>query len=373
MHPYPAKFEPPELKEAPVRDRILMLGRRKAGKTVFLSRLYEQAWRGGQGLHMRAVDGALHEICMDMVDQLKEGLWPAATAGSLSSGVDVSWQGQHTTMVMLDYPGEVFRRAFVEGGGDEQSDNLIDHVDHAAAVILLIDPSNVHGGEASEVVDDDYGMVQAVERIRRVSGDDKVPIAVALTKCDEHLGIVQDAGGARGFVEKYLPNLVRYGGRMRMFATAAVRTRLDAVGRPIPNTQYEPAGLLDAVKYCMKHVGRQIEAAEQRRVETARLRQQHEAERLDRQVAQRSRQRWIGFWIGAAVLGLILVGLSVLVSAGAFKGASSPSEPPSPVEPVIADETPPVAEEPIEPPVMPESPSRHEAAIPRYPSAGTPP
>jgi hypothetical protein len=94
---------------------------------------------------------------------------------------------------------------------------------------------------------------------------------------------------------------------------------------------------------------------------------------LDRQVAQRSRQRWIGFWIGAAVLGLILVGLSVLVSAGAFKGASSPSEPPSPVEPVIADETPPVAEEPIEPPVMPESPPLHEAAIPRHPSAGTPP
>ncbi|MBT7352342.1 MAG: hypothetical protein HN811_07750 [Phycisphaerae bacterium] len=311
-------ISPPEFEIClpPARDRILLLGRRKAGKTVFLSRLYEQAWRGNDGLHMRAVDGSLHETCMDMVDQLKTGLWPAATAGSLSSGVDVSWHGLHTTMVLLDYPGEVFRRAFVEGGGDDQSDELLEHVDHAAAVILLIDPGNVQLGGVQEVVDDDYGMVQAVDRIRQSPDGADVPIAVALTKCDEHLGLVRDSGGARGFVESHLPNLVRYGGRMRMFATAAVRTRLDALGQQVPNTQHEAAGLLDAVKYCMKHVGRQMDVTLQRQEEANETRRQQEADRLDRGAASQSRRQWIVFWIVVVVVALAVIGMALVVSFG---------------------------------------------------------
>jgi hypothetical protein len=316
----------------------------------------------------------MHEVCMDMVDQLKTGLWPAATAGSLSSGVDVSWQGQHATMVLLDYPGEVFRRAFVEGGGDEQSDMLIDHVDHAAAVILLIDPGNVHFGDVFEVVDDDYGMVQAVDRIRRSPGGAEVPIAVALTKCDEHLGLVQDAGGARGFVEQHLPNLVRYGGRMRMFATASVRTRLDAVGQPVPNTQHEPAGLIDAVKYCMKHVGRQLEVAEQRRSEMSRAQRQRETAILDREVTEQSRQRWTGFWIGAAVLGLAVIGVSVLISFGGGGGDPEPEDAPGPM---TAVETPMTHAEPADsplPPVMaePELPVMDSRLAPSEPDEPSP-
>lgn len=342
-----------ELEAYPARDRILLLGRRKAGKTVFLARLYEQAWRGQQALHMRALDGSLHETCMDMVDQLKSGRWPAATAGSLSSGVDVSWQGQHATMVLLDYPGEVFRRAFVEGGGDEQSDMLIDHVDHAAAVILLIDPGNVHTGDVPEFVDDDYGMVQAVDRIRRSPGGDEVPIAVALTKCDEHLGIVQDAGGARGFVEKHLPNIVRYGGRMRMFATAAVRTRLDAVGRAVPNTQHEPAGLIDSVNYCLKHVGRQLVAANHRRDQALQAGRRDEAVRLNRQTASKARRRWIAFWVSAAVVALAAVGGSMMVSFGGLKPSTDAAV--APIEAVdLGEESPAEVDEPDVP--LPASP-----------------
>lgn len=300
----------------PTRDRILMLGRRKAGKTVFLARLYEQAWRGVDGLHMRAEDGALHETCMDMVDQLKSGLWPAATAGSLSSGVEVSWQGLHATMVLLDYPGEVFRRAFVEGGGDEQSDALLKHVDHAAAVIVLIDPGNVQMGAVQEVVDDDYGMVQAVHRIRQSPDGANIPIAIALTKCDEHLGLVRESGGARGFVESHLPNLVRYGGKVRMFATAAVRTRLDALGKPVPNVQHEASGLIDVMKYCMKHVGRQMEATSLRRDEAMATRRHQEAQRLDRAAASQSRRRWLFFWIVVTVVALAVIGTAMVVSFG---------------------------------------------------------
>ncbi len=296
------------------RDRILMLGRRKAGKTVFLARLYEQAWRGVDGLHMRAAEGAMHELCMEIVEQLRNGNWPAATAGSLCSEVEVSWHSMKTTMQMLDYPGEVFRQAFVDGGGSTQADELLDHLDHAAAVILLVDPGNIHAGTAREVVDDDYGMVKAVDYLRQSVGGDQVPVAVALTKCDEHVGLIRSAGGARAFIESKIPNLVQYGGRMRMFATAAVRTRSDAVGRPVPNTQHEPAGLSDALKYCLKHVGALVAKAEAERKEASRVDQLQRAAERDRRLAQQSYRRWIGFWIGLGLFGVVVIALALIIT-----------------------------------------------------------
>ena len=298
----------------PSRDRILLLGRRKAGKTVFLARLYEQGWSGGDELHMRACEGSLHSVCMDMVAELSAGRWPAATVGSLSSGVEVTWRGRHATMVLLDYPGEIFRRAFVEGGADEQSQSLLDHVDHAAAVILLIDPGNVHTGDVDELVDDDFGMVQAVDRIRRSVGGEDVPIAIALTKCDVHVGLVRAEGGARGFVEKHLPNLLRYGGTVRMFATAAVRTRIDAGGRAIPSTRHGPAGLIDTLVYCMRHIGRRMDADASSRQAAAVAEHQREAARRDVVLVHRDRNRWVAFWVGAAVLCIALAGLAMVLS-----------------------------------------------------------
>ncbi|MDG1838420.1 MAG: hypothetical protein P8I91_06445 [Phycisphaerales bacterium] len=297
----------------PHRDRILLLGRRKAGKTVFLARLYEQGWRGGDELHMRACEGSLHTVCMDIVAELAAGRWPAATVGSLSSGVEVTWRGRNATMVLLDYPGEVFRRAFVEGGSDEQSQSLLDHVDRAAAVILLIDPGNVHIGDVDELVDDDFGMVQAVDRIRRSVGGENVPIAIALTKCDVHVGLVRAEGGARGFVEKHLPNLLRYGGTVRMFATAAVRTRVDAGGRAIPSTRHGSAGLIDTLVYCMRHVGRQMDADAASRQAAVAAEHRQEAARRDAVLVRRDRGRWVAFWVGAAVLCIALTGLAMVL------------------------------------------------------------
>jgi S1-C subfamily serine protease len=309
-----------------VRDRVLILGRRKAGKTVFLARLYEQAWRGCDGVHMRAADGPLHALCMDMVAQLKDGLWPAATVGSLAGGVEVSWRDKTATMVMLDYPGEVFRRAFVDGATDEQALDLVDHVDHAAAVIVLIDPGNVHAGDFDEVVDDDYGMVAAVDRIRRSPGGQSVPIAVALTKCDVHIGLIRAAGGARGFVQKHLPNLLRYGGSMRMFATAAVRTRRDAAGRPVPSTRHQPAGLIDTMVYCMRHVGRRMDVDAGRRADEARAAQAADLARAEAAESKQVRRRWAGFWVAAAMLAIVVVGVSVMM-ASQWGSSSPPPEP----------------------------------------------
>ncbi|MCH2140529.1 MAG: hypothetical protein MK100_05785 [Phycisphaerales bacterium] len=300
----------------PERDRLLLLGRRTAGKTVFLARLYEQAWKGAGGLRMRAREGAMHQRCMEVVEQLQQGKWPDATAGSMTSEVEVVWDGRAITMVMLDYPGEVFRQAFVEGGHSDQVASLIEHVDAAAAILLLIDPGNVRQGEIEARIDDDYGMVAAVDYIRKSSGGTDVPIAVALTKCDEHVGLVRSEGGARGFVERHMPNLIHYGNRMRIFATAAVRTRRDALGRPVPSTQHPPDGLVDVVKYCMKHVGRALDEASRENEKAARRHAMERAVVQDQALSKRHHQKWGVFWTIVAIVSLIVVAGAFMVAFG---------------------------------------------------------
>ena len=53
------------------RDRIVILGRRKAGKTVFLARLYEQLWNAHpSGLTMRTLEGTGHVALMEVNERL---------------------------------------------------------------------------------------------------------------------------------------------------------------------------------------------------------------------------------------------------------------------------------------------------------------
>ena len=276
---------------------------------------------------MRATDGAMHQRCMEICAELSSGVWPAATAGSLASDVEVTWDDQTEQMVMLDYPGEVFRQAFVEGGTGEQAIALRGHVDRAAAVILLIDPANVQEGAVHEQIDDDYGMVQAVHYIRRSGGGEEVPVAVALTKCDEHVGLIRAAGGARAFVETHVPNLMKYGGRLRMYATAAVRTRSDALGRPVPNTQHAAAGLTDALTYCMKRIARTREATAAAATVESRQEAVRQAVRRDAELRRQATARWTVFWAVAAAIAAIVTLAALLMAFGDRSGgADQPPE-----------------------------------------------
>ncbi len=235
-----------------VRDRVVILGRRRAGKTVYLSRLYQKLWEGNEGVSARAGDGAMHERCMEICGDLAQGKWPSATAGSILSELEIVYDDRTAHLVVLDYPGEVFRRALVDGARDDQALSLLEHIDRAAGVILLIDPANLEEGTTSSQVDDDYGMVQAVDRIRKSSGGTSVPIAVVLTKCDEHVQLIRDTGTPREYIEAKIPNLFRYGGTLRVFASSAVRTRRDAIGRGIPNTEKPARGLIEPLRYCLQ-------------------------------------------------------------------------------------------------------------------------
>ncbi len=233
----------------PTRDRIVVLGRRRAGKTIYLSRLYESAWNGRfPGLHMRAIPGPGngHERFMETISQLREGSWPESTVGSTTTPIDVEYGGETHLLIALDYPGEVFRRAFVQGSEEEAALELRDHVDRAAGVVLLLDPDVAVTGRIEETVDDDYGMSEAIRRIRTQPNGENVPIALVLTKCDIHEGLVKEEGGLRAFFHKHYHNILRVSRKpSRMFAAAAVRVRRDARGTFLPTLKHDAINILE--------------------------------------------------------------------------------------------------------------------------------
>ena len=293
--------------EEPTRDRIVILGRTRAGKTIYLSRLYEQCWRGNGAIHMETSSGKSHLALLNAVAEMGEQRrWPKATDSSTYLDFQLTWQGHAFTMVSLDYPGEVFRRAFVEQIEDANTAELIDHVQRAAGVVLLIDPKVLSSGKIGDAADDDYGMVQALRFIRGLPGGNSVPIGLVLTKIDINADLIRHHGGLRGFATKYCNNLIRVVPSITLFGTCAVRSRRDALGKDIPDLSKLARGLENPIVFCLRSI---VANRTKTRNETVKRSQQ---EFIQREIKQdeEAETKDTRFWLWANVV--LLVGLAAI-------------------------------------------------------------
>ncbi len=202
--------------------------------------------------HARAIDGNDHLFFMETIRVLSERVWPPATGSSTRIPLEVTLDGKSRTLVSLDYSGEVFKRAFLEQVSDPDTDELLDHLDRAAAVILLVDPGLVLHGTPEQIAEDEFGMTAAVRRIRKGPGGSHIPIALVLTKLDAHGRVVRECGGLVGFVKTHLFPLLRALHRVRVFGCVAVRTRPDALGQPRPDPSTPALGLLEPLDHCLR-------------------------------------------------------------------------------------------------------------------------
>ena len=291
------------------RDSILILGRRRAGKTIYLATLYQQLWKSTGPLTMKALAGPTHKVLAGIAGQLQNGQWPEATLGTRRLEFELDDHGHKRLVVAFDYSGEDFRRAFV----DEETESpevkkLLDYLNRAAAVILLIDPAVAHSGKHDEVVDDDFGMVQAVEKIRNWHGGDEVPIAVALTKGDRNREVIMSAGTKREFIFRHYPALVRTLGNLTVFTISAVQEERDAEGNPRPSRESVPINIDKPLLYCLDSIRRResmkVAAQERAAAEEARVEQIRQIERA---------QSAFNWKVALLVAGICVIGLCICV------------------------------------------------------------
>jgi len=304
-------FDAPEdLDPVIERDAILILGRRRSGKTVYIATLYSMLWKAVSGLTMKALSGPTHKMLTSVADQLARGQWPEATLGTRQLEFELDHKGRKRLMVAFDYSGEDFKRAFVDDD-DESAEvkKLLNYIDRAAAVILLIDPAVAAGGNHEEVVDDDFGMVQAVERIRNWSGGADVPVVLVLTKIDRNKNLIRSHGSAEQFVLRHYPALARTLKRVRIFMVCAVQEARGMDGLALPSKNSVPVNIDEPLRYCLKKL-RKREIATER--ENARL----EAENAHREaehaeiLAESAANRRLWIWMTSFII-LCLCGLAI--------------------------------------------------------------
>jgi hypothetical protein len=316
-----------------LRDRIVVLGRRGSGKTVFITRLYEALWQGCKlvngrfvperratagdfvrSLSARARDGRLHSELRRMAMDLDAGKWPVSTQSSTLIDIDITLDGRTKLLSAMDYPGEVFRTAFALGGQDAASNELRDAVDRAAALILLVDPA-VATKPGIEREEDSFGLVAAVERLRSMPNGDDVPVVVVLTKCDIHVPLLRAEGGPRALAEKLYPQIFRQlgGKRTVAFASSATSAVRSPRGTMIPRRRRAPRDVVEPLVFCLDWLERveEQESLEHAQLEASlrRAEQLREEQAEDEREERSARVGLVTFWVGVSAL---LVAVSVV-------------------------------------------------------------
>jgi hypothetical protein len=321
------------LQPSGVRDRIVVLGRRGSGKTVFITRLYEVLWKGCQlvngrfvperraqsgdavrTLSARAREGRLHTELRRMAMDLDAGKWPVSTQSSTLIEIDITLDGRTKLLSAMDYPGEVFRTAFALGAQDPASNELREAVDRAAALILLVDPA-VALKPGIEREEDAFGLVAAVERLRSMPNGDDVPVVVVLTKCDAHVPLLSAEGGPRALAERLYPQIFRQlgGTRTVAFASSATSVVRSPRGVVIPRKRRAPRDVIEPLVFCLDWLERveEQESLEHAQMEASLRRdaQLREEQAEDEREEREARVGLVTFWIGVSAL---LVGAAVI-------------------------------------------------------------
>ncbi len=236
----------------PVRDRIVILGRSRSGKSVYLATLYEMLWKRTSGLTAKALTGQAHKELMSVVAELKKGKWPSATLGSTQIEFEIEHEGRKRLLVTLDFAGELFAKAFVHDQQHlDEVKPLLKTIDNAAAVLLIVDPAVVAGQDHDAAIEDDFGLVQAVQRIYNWPGGKDVPIVFVLTKADVHQQLLDEHRGPVGFVKNYFPALARTMQQIPIFQVSAVQCMRGKNGTLVPKADSVKHNIDKPLLYCL--------------------------------------------------------------------------------------------------------------------------
>lgn len=217
------------------RDSILIIGRAGSGKSVFLGRLYGALQMRSQramqefGLELQADPSSIPHL-EQLLQELETGRWPANTKGFTEVKLTARWEGGETDINYLDFPGEIFSRAFTSGREGPQEATLMESVERARHLLVLIDPQelisfkdqmleNVESPESrgkSATLDNTNGLAELLRFLRSTESGCSVPVTFLLTKADSRRALlaanlcrsVGSQNWSKDLFSKLLPSLI---------------------------------------------------------------------------------------------------------------------------------------------------------------------
>ena len=244
--------------------KVAIVGVEGSGKTVMLAGLGDLYSRpDARGYFLAPKDFNTSAYVAELMGRLRAGAWPAATADDVFQGLEWTLRrradvaGVRPTDICelscLDFPGEVYRKAFVETTvrrSEEMQrkvESLWNYIERADSLIILVNLGDViTHGLADRRVHESIWVTSAIleQALKERPGRILPKTAIVLSQADNYEATIKACGGPKGVLEKYLPQVYNSYDWLDIFAAYAIdKTRLSDDGVLVPDPAFTTEGL----------------------------------------------------------------------------------------------------------------------------------
>ena len=244
--------------------KVAIVGVEGSGKTVMLVGLGDLYSRpDDKGYFLAPKDFNTSSYVAELMGRLRAGAWPAATADDVFQGLEWTLRrradvvGVRPTdiceLCCLDFPGEVYRKAFVETTArrseemQRKVESLWNYIERADSLIILVNLGDVitHGLTDRRVHESIWVTSAILEQALKERPGRILPkTAIVLSQADNYEATIKACGGPKGALKKYLPQVYNSYDWLDIFAAYAIdKTCLNDNGVLIPDPSFTTEGL----------------------------------------------------------------------------------------------------------------------------------
>ena len=302
--------------------KVAIVGVEGSGKTVMLAGLGDLYSRpDDKGYFLAPKDFNTSTYVSELMERLRSGSWPAATADDVFRGLEWTLRrrsdigGRPTDICevsCLDFPGEVYRKAFVETTArrseemQKKVESLWNYIERADSLIILVNLGDViTHGLANRRVHESIWVTSAIleQALKERPGRILPKTAIVLSQADNYEATIKACGGAKGALEKYLPHVYNSYDWLDIFAAYAIdKTCLDDDGKVVPDPAFTTEGLRPIMDWLL---GKEHPSKAQKASKPSPSEAMKDSERSKSKEDEDSGLECLG-WLGAIVIILIV-------------------------------------------------------------------
>lgn len=231
--------------------RICVLGAVGAGKSTFLAGLAVLGEPNRRsGLTLAGRDDTTQATLLRFAKMLRGREWPPATNKTTLLRVVLGITGTETELLLLDYPGEDFKKALGELDSDANR-QFLEFFRKCDALVLLFDPQlDLQSPDPEGLIERQTAHLNAIVDLarERLTNGGSLDVAVVLTKVDRDPELTNRSASQARFL-RHAPALNK---RLAERTSDIAYFPLSAVGRPgscASNDDHQPPSALEPFGY----------------------------------------------------------------------------------------------------------------------------